>query len=304
MKPLINAFHELGVQCRSVKGDGNPPLIVRGPNTGRWAHIKGDVSSQFISSLLISSPLKELDTEIVLTTPLISKPYVDITIDMMSRFGVKVDITKDGYHILGGQRYSPHSFTIPGDYSSAAYPLAAGALTGRMSLSGLDPLDKQGDRQILDILQNMGASLSWKEGRVEVSRSTLSAVEVDMSDCPDLFPIVAVLASQAKGKSRLYNAQHLRLKESDRIKTTTVFLKSMGARVEEREDGCVVTGPASLRGREVDSHGDHRILMAAAVAGMVADGRTVISEASSYEVSYPSFLTDMKEAGAIMEAIS
>ncbi len=298
MKPLLAALGELGVSAASARKDGTAPLIIRGPNKGRWAHIKGDVSSQFISSLLISSALKDLDTEIVITTPLLSKPYIDITMDIMARFGVRSWETKDGYHVPGGQTYRPLTMAIPGDYSSAAYPLAAGALTGKVTVSGLDPEDRQGDRRAEDILAGLGAKITRKGDRVTAEAAPLVGCNIDLRDNPDLFPILAVLATQAEGVSRLHGAGHLRHKESDRIRATVTFLKAMGADIEERDDGCEVRGPTPLRGRSVDTFGDHRIMMAEAVAALVADGTTVISESESAAISYPSFVKDLRALGA------
>lgn len=298
MKPLLAALGELGVSAASARKDGTAPLIIRGPNKGRWAHIKGDVSSQFISSLLISSALKDLDTEIVITTPLLSKPYIDITMDIMARFGVRSWETKDGYHVPGGQTYRPLTMAVPGDYSSAAYPLAAGALTGKVTVSGLDPEDRQGDRRAVDILAGLGAKITRKGDRVTAEAAPLVGCDIDLRDNPDLFPILAVLATQAEGVSRLHGAGHLRHKESDRIRATVTFLKAMGADIEERDDGCEVRGPTPLRGRSVDTFGDHRIMMAEAVAALVADGTTVISESESAAISYPSFVKDLRALGA------
>ena len=303
MKPLLNALTELGVKATSQRGDGSAPIIVRGPNRGRWAHIKGDISSQFISSLLISSALKELDTEIVITTPLKSRPYVEITRDMMSRFGAISNETKNGYHILGGQRYRPRDYTVPGDYSSAAFPLVAAALTGRATVKGLDPQDRQGDRMIVDVLAKAGAKVSWSGNAVTVERGDLRAVDVDVGDWPDAFPILAVLASQSVGETRLTNAEHLRFKESDRIATTVAFLKLMGADIEERGDGCVIRGPCKLKARTISPSGDHRILMAAAVAGLVAEGTTTITDGDCHRISYPDFVTDLRALGAAAEVV-
>jgi len=301
MRPLLAALSELGVSAASARGDGTAPLIIRGPNRGRWAHLKGDVSSQFVSSLLISCALKELDTEIVLTTPLKSKPYVDVTMDMMSRFGGRCWETKNGYHVPGGQVYRPRELAIPGDFSSAAFPLVAGALAGRVTVTGLDPEDRQPDRRIVDLLKEFGAGVSWSGDAVTVERGELTGREVDLGDSPDLFPILAVLATQAKGTTRLYNAAHLRHKESDRIRSTAAFLRALGAEIEERDDGCVVRGPTPLKGRAVSTDGDHRILMAAAVAGLVAEGTTILSEGESCAVSYPGFLSDLRALGARAE---
>lgn len=303
MGPLITALEELGAKCVSARGEGRPPILIRGPSGGGKAHIRGDVSSQFISSLLISSPVKNQDTEIVLLTPLKSKPYVNITVDLMERFNVTCQETSTGFFVPGRQRYSSTRMVIPGDYSSAAFPLVAGALTGKVFVKGLDPESKQGDRAIVEILSMFGARVERKEGGIGTGESDLHAADIDMGDTPDLFPIVAVLATQAEGESRLYNAHHLRHKESDRIRTTVSFLRKMGADIEERDDGCVVRGPNRLRGADIISHGDHRILMAAAVAGLIAEGETVISDARCYAVSYPSFLQDMRALGADMEVI-
>ncbi|HSV42056.1 MAG TPA: 3-phosphoshikimate 1-carboxyvinyltransferase [Methanomassiliicoccales archaeon] len=300
MQPLIDALRQLGVECHSSRGNGLAPLIVRGPNVGKKAAIPGDVSSQFISSLLISSPLKSVDTRIELTTELKSRPYVDMTIEMMARFGVHADVVDDGFFVSGGQSYLAQRYEIPGDYSSAAFPLAAGALTGKVEVRRLDPSDLQGDRVILDLLRGFGTDLKEYRDRVVSSRSRLRGCRVDLGNAPDLFPIIAVLASQAEGRSVLENAEHVRYKESDRISATLAFLRKMGAKVEERPDGCVIDGPCRLQGAEVDSLGDHRILMAAAVAGLVADGTTTISEGDCYKISYPGFMDDMISLGATM----
>lgn len=303
MRPLLNALTELGVTAKSSRGDGTAPFTIQGPNQGRWAHIKGDVSSQFISSLLICSALKELDTDIIITTPLKSRPYVELTRNMMSRFGGQSWETKNGYRVPGGQVYRPCNFTIPGDFSSAAFPLVAGALAGKATVTGLDPEDPQADRKIVDILKAFGAAVQWSGDAVTAERGELVGGDIDMGDCPDLFPITAVLATQARGTSRLSNAQHLRHKESDRIRATVNFLRAMGAEIEEAEDGCIVQGPVQLKGHKVDTMGDHRILMAATVAGLVAEGNTTLSEGESNAVSYPAFFADLRTLGAKIEGV-
>jgi 3-phosphoshikimate 1-carboxyvinyltransferase len=303
MGPLIDALREMGVTCIPTQSEGCAPLMVKGPNRGRTAHIRGDVSSQFISSLLMSSPLKEVDTEIVLTTPLISSPYVDITIELMERFGVTCHPTQEGFFIEGGQRMEPVDMGIPGDFSSAAFPLVAGAMSGKVRVTGLTDRTCQGDRAILDILERFGASVRRGEGEIEVEPGEMVATEVDLSSCPDLFPIVAVLATSAEGASRLHGAKHLRHKESDRIRTTVDMLKDMGAKVEEREDGCIVEGPSRLRGAMIDPHKDHRILMAGTVAALVAEGHTTIQDGDCYAVSYPGFVEDMINLGSRIEVI-
>jgi len=302
MQPLISALRELGVDCYSTRGNGLAPLVVRGPNTGGETHIPGDISSQFISSLLISSPLKKVDTDIHITTELKSRPYVEITMDMMSRFGVHCSESQNTFHVPGGQSYRAQDYVVPGDFSSAAFPLAAGALTGEATVTNLDPKDRQGDRSFVDILKRFGAGVVQGEGMVSVRSGHLRGMEIDLADAPDLFPMVAVVATQAKGVSTIINAEHVRFKESDRITSTVKFLTDMGAQIEERKDGCVIHGPCKLKGTQVDPLGDHRILMAAAVAGLVAEGETVIGDGDCFKISYPCFVRDMTRLGASMEA--
>ncbi len=170
-------------------------------------------------------------------------------------------------------------------------------------MTGLDPTDKQGDRRIIDILREFGAKVEATAESTTASMAELRPREIDLADSPDLFPIVCVLATRASGRTRIFNAEHVRLKESDRIRSTTDFLRAMGARIEENRDGCVVDGPCRLKGSEVDSLGDHRILMAAAVAALIAEGETIISDGDCYKVSYPSFIQDMRALGARMEVI-
>lgn len=303
MQPLIDALGMMGVRCESTRGNGLAPLIVKGPNLGNRTEIRGDVSSQFISSLLISSALKEVDTEIVLTAPLKSRPYVDITREMMSRFGASCHPTKKGFMVQGGQRYRPQDYTVPGDFSSAAFPLAAGALTGKVTVRNLDPKDAQGDRAFLDILRALGAKVEWNGDSLTCAAAELNATDIDLGDAPDLFPMTAVMCAYAKGESRIFNAAHVRLKESDRIAATVTFLRDMGADVEEREDGCVVRGGRSLHGATINAFNDHRILMAAAVAALKAGGETIISDGDCHRISYPGFVSDMRSLGARMEMI-
>ena len=303
MQPLLDALAQMNVSAMSSRNNGLAPLIIRGPNTGAKCSIAGDVSSQFISSLLVSSALKEVDTEITLTTPLKSRPYVEITMGLMREFGGQVEKKRQNFLVPGKQRYVARNYKIPGDYSSAAFPFAAGALLGEVTVAGLDPDDKQGDKAMLDILEAFGANVKRGQSSMRVGPGKLKGQRVDLADAPDLLPIVAVIASQAKGRTEIINAEHVRLKESDRIRSTTDFLRMMGARIEERKDGCVIDGPTRLTGAEIDSLDDHRILMAATVAGLVAEGQTTISRGDCYKISYPYFVDDMKALGARMELI-
>ena len=298
MKPLLDALSELGADILSA--DGCAPFTIWGPAAGGDVHIRGDVSSQFISALLISAPLGTKDTCIHLTTPLTSKPYVEMTISTMEKHGVSVETTEDGYVVHGKQMYHQADVTVGGDYSSAAFLFAAAALTGEITVSGLNPTDSQGDQAVITILEIFGADISRMGDMVTVRKAPLTAANINLADIPDLFPIIAVLASQAKGTSRLYGAAHLRFKESDRIMSTAQFLQTMGADICETDDGCIITGPVELAGANVTTFGDHRIMMAASIAGLIADGHTIIDDSGCCAVSYPDFVSDMQRLGANM----
>jgi len=305
MGPLLDALIGLGARCRSLGDQGTPPVEVTGPMRGGEISIPGFVSSQFVSSLLIACPLAQEYTTIRVLPPLRSEPYVEVTLHMLERFGVGAQSSEDFYYVPGRQVYRPVDFSVPGDFSSAAFPLVAATLTdGDVVLEGLDAWMPQGDRRVLDHLRAFGATVDVAPDEVRVRGGPLTGQTIDIGDTPDLFPVLAVLATQASGESRFVNGEHLRLKESDRIETTTAFLRAMGAEVRGTRDGCVVQGPSKLREAFVDSHGDHRILMAAAVAGLAADGPVDISEPECYRVSYPTFLEDFRSLGADVEVVA
>lgn len=299
MQPLLDALNALGASCESLPGNGRAPVLIRGPMKGGTAALPGDISSQFISSLLISAPLAPGRTAIRLTTPPKSEPYIAITLEMLERFGVKQEWGATESIVEGNRSYSPADFTVPGDYSSAAFMLAAGALAGgRVTVRGLDPGSVQGDAAIVGILKKMGAAIEAAGDSVTVEGGhPLKAADVDCGPTPDLFPILCVLASQAKGRTVISGAEHLRFKESDRIGAMARALGGLGARVEPRDDGAVIRGPVKLKGGRVDSLGDHRILMASAVAGLVAAGPVRVTHPDCYRVSYPQFLNHLRKLG-------
>lgn len=304
MGPLLEALSGLGARCRSLPGDGRPPVEVVGPLRGGEVSISGSVSSQFISSLLVSCPLGRGASLLRVVPPVRSEPYVDVTLHMLALFGIDVGTKGDGFLIPAPQRYRPVDFAVPGDFSSAAFPLTAAAITdGDVTVEGLNPSVPQGDARIVDHLRTFGAEATVSGDRVRVRGGTLRAQTVDIGDTPDLFPVLAVLATQAAGVTRFIRGEHLRLKESDRIGTTVAMLRALGADANATEDGCVVRGRSKLREAFVDSHGDHRILMAAAVAGLVADGPVDVSDPWSFRVSYPTFVDDMRALGAAIEVV-
>ncbi len=299
MGPLLEALHQLGVECWSTKSNETPPIVVKGGGVrGGEAFIRGDISSQFISALLVVSPLAERDTSIFLTSELKSKPYVDITLEVMEKFGVKVERTARSFHVEK-MEYMPVKFTVPGDFSSAAFLLAAAAVTeSDITVTNLDLRSPQGDKKIIDVLKKMGCSVNVGERMVRVKGNKgLVGVEVDCGDTPDLLPVIAVLGAFAEGKTRIFNAEHVRFKESDRISVMAKELSKMGVYVEEKKDGLVIRG-GKVRGGVVDAHGDHRVFMALVVAGLAAKGETLVSGEESVDVSYPSFLNDLARLGA------
>ena len=304
MGPLLEALRGLGADARARGGDGRPPVEVTGPLRGGTVSLPGSVSSQFLSSLLLACPLASGETRVHVLPPIVSGPYVDITRHLVRAFGAVVESHGNDFRIPGGQRYRPTDLAVPGDFSSAAFPLVAAAITrGDVTVEGLDLAAPQGDRRIADLLGAFGASVAQRPGALRVRGESLRAQTVDVGATPDLFPALAVLASQARGQSRFVNGAQLRLKESDRIETTVALLRAMGAEAVGTPDGCVVRGPAELHGARVDSRGDHRILMAAAVAGLVASDPVEITDPWCFRVSYPSFLDDLRALGAEMEVV-
>jgi len=295
MAPLLNALRELGARCESHMG--LPPVTVCGPLRGGKTNINGNMSSQFITSLLMSAPLADEDVDISVIGKMVSRPYVDVTLKMMSDFGIEFREGDNEFSVPAGQHYTAADYTVPGDFSSAAFPLAAGALAGEVTVTGLDLQDPQGDKAILDILRQFGADVKTSNDSATVARSSLEAIELDMGNIPDLFPITAVLAATASGKTRLYGAPQLRFKESDRILHTVSMLKNMGAEIVETDDGCVIHGVPHLHGSWIDPVDDHRLMMAASIASLVAEGPMTIKNGECHAVSYPNFLEDITTLG-------
>jgi 3-phosphoshikimate 1-carboxyvinyltransferase len=296
--PLLSALNDLGVNAFSVRGNGKAPLVVQGRIKGGLAKLNGSVSSQFLSALLIACPLAEGDTKIVIEGELKSRPYAEITLDMLKEAGAQIEAGKQEFEIEGGQSYNLKDYTIPGDFSSASYPLAAAAVTGgEVVVRGVLP-SRQGDSAIVDILRRMGAEISWDqiEGVLRIQGRELNGVDVDASLTPDLVPTIAVLGALAKGKTVVSNAEHVRHKETDRLHAMATELSKMGADIRERPDGLEIVG-GELHGSDVKGYDDHRIVMALAIAGMAA-GKTRIDTAECVDVSYPGFFQEMASMGA------
>jgi 3-phosphoshikimate 1-carboxyvinyltransferase len=298
--PLLSALSGLGVDAFSTRGNGKPPIIVRGPMRGGHTVLDGSMTSQYLSSLLINAPLADNNTDIEVKK-LVEKPYVDMTLAWMSEHGVWYE--QDGYdrfHLLGGQKYEPFETTIPGDFSSATFFLCAAAITGSdLTLLNLDMNDTQGDRAVVEMLAAMGAKIEQLPEGIRIIGGELKGGDFDLSGTPDALPAMAVTACFAEGKTRLYNVAQARLKETDRICAMRQELSAMGAEIEEMLDGLIIEG-RPLHAARVRGHGDHRIVMALAVAGLACKGLTEIDTAEAMNITFPNFVELMQDSGASM----
>ncbi|OYT62250.1 3-phosphoshikimate 1-carboxyvinyltransferase [Methanosarcinales archaeon ex4572_44] len=303
--PLIVALNDLGADAFSTRNNGMAPLVVRGKLRGGKTFIDGSVSSQFITGLLIACPFaeRERDTEIVVRGTLKSRPYVDITLEMLKDAGVEITVEEGvnlTFKVAGGQDLHVSEYRVPGDFSSASYLLAAGALFGELTVSNMYPT-AQGDSAIIQILEEMGADITWNKnkGIVKVRKSRLTGCVIDVGETPDLLPTLAVLGALAEGTTTIKNAKHVRYKETDRIHAIATELAKMGAILKEEEDSLTIEG-SKLHSAQLDGWDDHRIVMALTLAG-IATGNTTINTAESVKISYPNFFEDIKSLGAIIE---
>lgn len=290
--PLVSALNQLGVQAACVNQDGRPPVRIHAKGIqGGKAFVSRDQSSQFLSSLLLTAPCAERDVEISVTGRRVSGPYVDMTLHVMDRFGIRVDQNDDReFRVRGGREYKAREFTVQGDASSASYFWAAAAVTGRtVATTNIQPREAwQGDLKFPDILEEMGCSVQKGPDRVTVRGGGLKGIEADMGDLPDMVPTLAAVALFARGKTVIRNAAHLRHKESDRLHALTVEWRRLGGRIQELADGLVIKGEAPLHGVVVDPHNDHRLAMSLAVAGLRIPGLT-IRDRDCVGKSFPGF---------------
>jgi 3-phosphoshikimate 1-carboxyvinyltransferase len=243
--------------------------------------------------------------EVDLETELKSAPYVDITLEVLADFGVEAEQTDTGFAVAGGQSYRPEGgeYRVPGDFSSMSYLLAAGAIAAQdegLLVRGAQP-SAQGDSAIVDVLDRMGATIDWDRdaGEIQVHRSDLSGVEVDVGDTPDLLPTIATLGAVADGDTRIVNCEHVRYKETDRVSAMAEELAKLGANVTEQEDTLTIHGDdTDLVGTRVDGRADHRIVMSLGLAGLVAEGTTTVEGAEHVDVSFPGFFDTLYDLGA------
>ncbi len=298
MAPLLSALSKLGVQSQAAEG-GKCPLWIKGPIRGGTTIIEGK-SSQFVTALLFAAPLAAIDTNIQVVN-LNERPYVEITLDWLRFLGIEHEASNDLLHfkIKGHQAYKAFEKIIPADFSTATFPAVAAAVTnGSVSIRHLDFSDKQGDKEIFTYLERMGMEVTRDADATRVRRAgPLRGVELDLNATPDALPAMAVAACFAEGETLLGNVPQARIKETDRIACMTNELRKMGADVTELEDGMRIRG-SPLKGTTVESHADHRIAMALAIAGMGAEGDTIVNEAEAAAVTYPDFAADFEKLGA------
>ena len=291
MDPLVAALRALGAKVE--RAPTGFPLTVRGPLQGGRTRLPGDQSSQFLSGLLFAGPLVPNATDIELTSPLKSRPYVDLTLTLLRDHGIRIQEEDGHFHVPGNQRARQRPIDVPGDYSSAAFLLGAAAVTnGHVTVDGLDPHDPQGDKAILSQLEAFGARVQRTGMAVEVQGGPLHGTDLDVGATPDLFPILAAVAACARGTTRLHGAPHLRDKESDRIRAMHENLRRFGIASEEHPDGLVVHG-GRPRGAQIATYNDHRIAMAGAVLAMAAEGPSELPEPNVVRKSYPDFARDL-----------
>lgn len=291
---FTEALPKAGTTCKT---EGGLPLEINGQLKSGIFEIPGNVSSQFITGLLLALPILEGDSEIVLTSPLESVGYIAMTIRTMKQFGVNIDTTENGWHIKGGQTYKSCNYTTDGDWSQAAFFMVLGAVSGKVTVKGVAKDSTQGDKKCAEILARFGAKVTQLDNEVTVEKGELKAITIDASQIPDLVPVLSVCAAFAKGTTKIINAERLRIKECDRLKATAELLNNLGGKVKELSDGLEITGVSSLKGGNVNGYNDHRIVMSAAVCAARSDGDITATFAMSINKSYPDFYIDYNSIG-------
>lgn len=287
-RPLDDYYKIFDTQGILYKKEENR-IYFEGRLSGGVYELSGNVSSQYITGLLLALPLLDSDSEIIITTPLESAGYVNMTLEALSRHGIEIKTSDDlrYFYIKGNQNYKPYDYTVEGDYSQAAFYYVANELRNNIEICGLNENSTQGDKAILDV--------------INVMKTQGCERTIDVSQIPDLVPIMTVLATQTDGITHIVGASRLRIKESDRLAAITTELTKMGAKIDEYEDSITVHGKTRLHGAAVDSHNDHRIAMSLAIAATVSSGEVIITGADSVKKSYADFWDKYAELGGEIE---
>jgi len=297
MQPLLKALESLGAKCSS--SNGTPPISILGKIKGGKVKIPGNISSQFISALMITAPKLENGLILNIQGKLVSKPYIDATITMMKKFGVEVE-TKTPYkkYIIPEQNYKATTVTIPSDFSSLALLLSAAVLLGEnLTIQVSTGSMPQADEAIIDILEIMGVVITLDNNTIKIkSPEKLDGGKFDLSDSPDLIPAIAILALKTSKPIEIFNVEHARYKETDRIAMIARELTKLGIKVVEKKDGLILNNSNNLTGADLNSENDHRLFMAFCIAGLYV-GNCTISDPESVDISYPDFISEMKRIG-------
>lgn len=296
LKPYYDIFDLQGIKYSPAQG---LPVTVEGRLRSGEFKLPGNVSSQFVSGLLFALPLLEGNSEIIITTPLESQSYIDLTLSALAKYGIEV--TNNNYQrfiVPGGQKYQSGNADVEGDWSQAAFWLVAGCLNGDIICGGAEETSLQGDRVVKDILTAMGGNITMTDGGLQAVTSPLHGTVIDAADCPDIIPVLTVAAAVAEGTTKIINAGRLRIKECDRLHAIAAELNKLGADVTEQAESLVVKGkPQGLVGGSVSAWNDHRIAMSMAVASLVCRGPVIIGGSESVKKSYPTFWQDFRMLG-------
>ncbi len=297
LSPLVEEMEAHGVRFSSKQ----LPLTIKNELLCGDYTFPGNISSQYITGLLFALPLVKGDSKIILTSPLESQGYVDMTLSVLEKFGIIIHCENPmEYHIPGGQSYrSPGKIVAEGDWSNAAFWLVAGAIGQSITVSGIQRSSLQGDKAVCDILEQMGADLHYEENSITVSGGRLHGITIDGSQIPDILPILSVAAACAEGTTHIINAGRLRIKESDRLAAVAESLSRLGAAVVEGEDSLTIMG-GSLQGGEVESYGDHRMAMSAAIASLRCEEPVIIHDPTCVKKSYPLFYEEFNRLGGVV----
>lgn len=294
IKHLVDALLQAGADIQYLEQDGYPPLAIRNKGLqGGKVKIDGSVSSQFLTALLMAAPMAEADTEIEILGELVSKPYIDITLNMMQTFGVQVENRDYQYFVVkGNQQYqSPSRFLVEGDASSASYFLAAGAIKGKVKVTGVGKNSIQGDRLFADVLAKMGAKITWGEDFIQAEQGELQGIDMDMNHIPDAAMTIATTALFAKGETVIRNIYNWRVKETDRLSAMATELRKLGVEVEEGEDFIRIQPPQSLQHAEIATYNDHRMAMCFALVAL-SDTAVTILDPNCTAKTFPTFFSE------------
>jgi 3-phosphoshikimate 1-carboxyvinyltransferase len=303
MQPLLDALLQLGVEAYSTRENGMPPIIVKGGGIkGGTTLVDGSISSQFISGLLIVSIYADSEIVIKVRGSLVSRPYIQATLATMKHFGVSIDHSPDMLeYYIKNSRYDGTRFDVPSDFSTAALILAGGALAGeKLRVNGLNFEMPQADSRIIDILKSMGCMITVDEEKGEVvidGADRLEGGDFNLADTPDLLPVVSILALKATSPVTITGVAHARVKETDRVSNIAAELIKFGAHINEFRDGLKITAPVVIKNALLEAHNDHRLFMAFTIASMMTE-KSSVAGSQSVDVSYPNFISDMKNIGA------